>query len=190
MQALKSVVVSMFLLAIVAVINAQTINLDTNFHIKRICGSAELYDSEKIATVIVCYAPQCPICIAQTKTLQALYDSIKPKGVNMILIYPGGYYSKGFIRKFQKQYKLKITAFLDKSMELTNALNATVTPQAFVIDSSGKLQYSGKIDNWFEDIGKRRTVITEFYLLDAVNAILEQKEPKVKQTVPVGCFIN
>jgi hypothetical protein len=50
--------------------------------------------------------------------------------------------------------------------------------------------YSGKIDNWFEDIGKRRTIITEFYLQDALNSVIRHREPAIKETKPVGCFID
>lgn len=49
--------------------------------------------------------------------------------------------------------------------------------------------YAGKIDNGFENIGKKRQVVTEHYLRDALESILLQKEIEIKETQPVGCFI-
>jgi hypothetical protein len=75
-------------------------------------------------------------------------------------------------------------------MHLTKALKATVTPEAVVIDNNKNRIYSGKIDNRFEDIGKRRTIITEQYLQDAIDAILHNKLPAIERTEPVGCILN
>ena len=141
------------------------------------------------ATVFVFYSTSCPICKLYTKTLRETIDSFARHSIKLCLIFPGEFFSKREIKKFQKEYNLKATAILDKDMKLALLFDARVTPEAFVIDSTG-LRYRGKIDNWFEDIGKHRTVITQHHLADALDAILAGKKIAVEKTEAVGCFIT
>jgi galactitol-specific phosphotransferase system IIB component len=39
----------------------------------------------------------------------------------------------------------------------------------YLVDRAGLIVYSGKINNMYEDIEKRRAVVTEFYLRDAID---------------------
>ena len=58
-----------------------------------------------------------------------------------------------------------------------------------VVDSTGKLVYRGRINNFYEDFGKPRRVITQHDLRNALNALLAGKpvpQPRVKA---IGCFI-
>lgn len=67
---------------------------------------------------------------------------------------------------------------------------ATVTPEVFVIDSSNHVWYSGAIDNWSFDTGKKRQFATEHYLKDALKALRNGQKPTVAETKAVGCFIE
>ena len=141
------------------------------------------------ASVVIFFSPDCPICIGFTKSIRELADSFSGRGIKFYLIFPGDF-SAAQIRKFQKQYTIPIPAYRDERKQLVKILAATTTPQAFVINPEGEIIYSGKIDNRYENIGKQRTVITQFYLRDALNAALNHYEPSIKKTEPVGCFIN
>lgn len=166
----------------------QQLNLSNNYNLQQIQAKSKALDSSKI-NVVIFYAPQCPICINLTKAVSTIAEAYGTQ-VNFTLIYPGTYYSNRTIRKFQKKYKLKIAACRDADKQLVNALQATVTPQAFVINQQGKVVYNGKIDNQYEAIGKRRTVVTEYYLRNAIDSALKNEEPAVKSTEAVGCFIE
>ena len=141
------------------------------------------------ATVFVFFSSTCPICRLYTKTLRETIDSFARQGIKLCLIFPGQFFSKREIRKFQKEYNLTASAILDADMKIAQLFDARVTPEAFVEDSTG-LRYRGKIDNWFEDIGKHRTVITQHNLADALTAILSGKKIAIENTEAVGCFIN
>jgi len=67
---------------------------------------------------------------------------------------------------------------------------ATVTPEVFVIDSSNHVWYSGAIDNWSFDTGKKKQFATEYYLKDALNALRNGQKPGLAETKAVGCFIE
>ena len=59
-----------------------------------------------------------------------------------------------------------------------------------MIDNEGNLIYRGMIDNWFYALGKYRKITTAYYLEDAINAYLKGEDVSIKQTEPIGCFIN
>lgn len=171
---------------------AQQIDLNSKVSVMPVTGKKFSLQQlrENKASVIIFYSPECPICISMTKSVREMADSFGLKGAKFYLVYPGTYYSKTHIRKFQQTYQLKPDGFRDDSKTLAKLLGATVTPQAFIIDSLGNIVYSGKIDNWFVDIGNRRTIITEFYLRDALSSLLSHRKITVKKTEPVGCFIE
>jgi thiol-disulfide isomerase/thioredoxin len=146
--------------------------------------------SKNKATVFLFYSPECPICLSQIKTISELYNQYQEDSIDFIMVFTGKYYSKNIIKRFLKDYAISITAIRDDNVALTNYMKATVTPEAVVLDRNKNRIYSGKIDNLFEDIGKRRTIITEHYLRDTILAVLENREPVIKRTEPVGCILN
>lgn len=179
-------------IAILNSIYAQSI--DVNRPVKLTPVSREKFSLIDIksnkASVFIFLSPECPICIKMTGSIREIADSFASKGVKFYLIFPGKYFTASQIQTFQKTYKLDIPALRDENNEFVALTGATITPQAFVVDHTGKIVYTGKIDNWYESIGKRRTVITEFYLRDALDAVINSRLPKIKRTEPVGCIIE
>jgi protein-disulfide isomerase len=78
----------------------------------------------------------------------------------------------------------------DREKQLSTMFKATVTPQVFVLNKHSKILYSGAIDNYATALGQHRTVVTQNYLLDAINAIKLGKKVSVAQTDPIGCYIE
>lgn len=140
-------------------------------------------------SVFIFLSPDCPLCISYTLTLNDFYNKYQSQGIAFYGIFPGTYHSKRAIKKFVKKYKLKLAVLPDPGFLLTKEMGAEVTPEVFVSDSAGAIIYSGKIDNWAYGTGKKRTVITEFYLQEVLDSIIEGKEITVKKTEPVGCYI-
>ena len=73
---------------------------------------------------------------------------------------------------------------------ISEIYKATVTPQVFIVDSSNQVWYSGAIDNWSFDIGKKRQFATEHYLKDALKALRNGQKPAIAATKAIGCFIE
>lgn len=142
-------------------------------------------------TVYIFLSETCPICQNQTLTLRQLYDSYKGKGVSFVGVFSNAEFSDAeTIKKFGKKYKLDFELKKDEGQALCNRFSATITPQVFVVRNSGnEVLYQGKVDNSFEGIGKKRQVITNHYLADALESILSGLPVVVKQTEPVGCYI-
>ncbi|MCX6198087.1 MAG: redoxin domain-containing protein [Bacteroidetes bacterium] len=142
-------------------------------------------------SVYIFLSETCPICKSQTLTLRQLYSEYSAKGVSFIGLFPNQEYSTNeSIQQFGKKYKLDFELKRDEGQKMVKNFSATTNPQIFVVrKSTQQILYKGKMDNGFENIGKKRQVITEHYLRDALESILQKKEIVVKETQPVGCFI-
>lgn len=76
----------------------------------------------------------------------------------------------------------------DSRHELVKATGATVTPEAAVI-RDGMIAYRGRIDDAYATWGKRRAVVTEKDLRNALEAAAAGRAAPASRTKPVGCFI-
>lgn len=151
----------------------------------------ELNDFDKYtATVLTFLAPECPLSENYTKTLNDLEQLNSDNNIRFINVFAGRYHSRESIDSFKIAYALTQNVIYDETFLLAQTLNATVTPEVFVINSKGKLVYSGAIDNWAVDLGQKRQVITEFYLRDVLTAMINQASIPYAKTTPVGCFIE
>jgi len=142
------------------------------------------------ANVFVFISPECPLCENYTKTISLLQEEYGDEKVNWQAIVAGSYYPITQIDSFLNVYQFEIDVLLDKEYKLANYLKATVTPEVFVLNESGMIEYEGKIDNWIYKLGIKRPNITAFYLNDAINAILNGDEILIKETTAVGCIIE
>ena len=73
----------------------------------------------------------------------------------------------------------------DADQTVADRYEALTTPHAFVIDRQGILRYRGAVDN----VGFRQRVATEFYLKEAVEALLCNRLPEVTEMPPFGCTV-
>lgn len=153
-------------------------------------GTAKAADADSI-TVYVFLSETCPICQTSTIDLNQLYNTYKTKGIKFVGVFPNtGMSTESSINKFARKYHLDFEMQLDAGHRLVNQLNATATPQVFVVrNADNSILYQGKIDNHFEALGKRREVVTEKYLNSSLENILNHKPIAPAETKPVGCFI-
>lgn len=98
--------------------------------------------------------------------------------------------SDASITQFINEFGVEFPLTRDKNLSAARKYNASVTPEVIVINKDEKKIYRGAIDNWFYDLGKYRPQATEFYLKDAIEALLSNNEPRVSNTVPIGCYIQ
>ena len=117
-------------------------------------------------------------------------ESYAGRDVLFLGIVPGNFYSEIEAEQFKVKYSVPFEIYIDKSMLLTDYLKATVTPEVFLLDASGQIIYSGKIDDWAAATGVHKQVITHNYLTDALDSFLKNEPVKLKHTQAVGCFIE
>lgn len=141
--------------------------------------------------VYIFLSEKCPICQSVTTELKKLYSEYHQKGFDFKGIMPNVEIStEESIGDFKKKYVLPFTFIRDTTGSYTQWLSATITPQVFVVRRSDKaIVYSGKIDNSFERVGRRRTVVTDRYLRSALQNLSAGYPPNPTQTKAVGCYI-
>ena len=58
-----------------------------------------------------------------------------------------------------------------------------------MVDRPGKIRYSGRIDNYYADLGKPRRQATVHDLTESLDAIVAGRAVSNPETPAVGCFI-
>jgi peroxiredoxin len=144
----------------------------------------------KKASVFVFLAPDCPQSQSYTLTLNELNEMFRDVGVDFYGVVTGNKYDRKEIDGFVSQYQVRLPILLDPEAALARFFDATVTPEAFVATPDGTPAYRGAIDNGAPELGQHRTVITEHYLLDALNSFLKTGTVPVSSTKAIGCFIE
>lgn len=156
-----------------------------------LCCLSFIVKASDSISVYIFLLESCQICQNQTAEINDIYQKYAASGIEFIGIFPNNEFStQEGIDSFQTKYGLSFPLKFDPNQEIANQYQASITPEVVVVRNSDQtILYRGKIDNSYERVGIRRSVTTEFYLKNALNQILENKEITTPQTSAVGCFI-
>ncbi len=146
--------------------------------------------SRHAATVVFFLSPECPLCQSYSLTINQLHNEFQNRDIVFYGVFSGDLYTESEIRAYLKEYEAEVIPLRDPNYAFAHALGARVTPEAFVFDQTGNVAYQGAIDNWIPKLGQKRTVITQHYLADALNALAAGQAPPLRQTKAVGCLIE
>lgn len=149
----------------------------------------ELSDTAR-ATAVVFLSPECPLCKNYALSLRQMSDTLKPQNIAFVGVVSGTYFTPEEINRYRVLHDLDFPIVMDPQLALANTLEATITPEAILLDSNYKKVYSGAIDNWAITLGRQRRVISEHYLSDAIAAVLAGNRVEKEKTQAVGCFIQ
>lgn len=134
--------------------------------------------------VNVFLACECPISQKYIPLLNSLYEE-HPE-VKWTFVIPGKV-TKGEIAAFIKEFDVRFPLVVDRRGNRVRQLHAGITPQVVIIKDS--IVYTGAINNWFYGLGQYRREATEHYLVDALEALKQGRNPAVKETEAIGCPI-
>ena len=153
--------------------------------------SSNTYSQDETAKPIL-YLFLSDECIITQYYVPTLNDISAQYGenVDMVAIFPNFSSKAKKIQIFYDKYKLTIPHKTDYYKELCRSLGATITPEAILLDTSGRIIYQGRIDNSYVQIGKRRRVVTSHELSDALDSLINDEKIAIPQTEAIGCFIN
>jgi len=182
---------TVFLLLNTTCLYAQTVNpvlLTANFAEAKTKVAIPLWKKEQVS-VWIFFSPECPMCQNYAPILEVLSETFAGK-VQFIGIIPGIAYTRKEIESYRNTYQISFPLVVDSAFKLSNTIMATVTPEVFVINKNGQLAYSGAIDNWLYDLGKKRRAPTEYFLKDALEAVIAGKSVAKPKTTAKGCRIN
>lgn len=90
------------------------------------------------------------------------------------------------MKVFATAHQLNFPYLRDLTQDVAQSFGATCTPQAFLVDRSGVVRYSGSIDDNAED----PQAVQQTYLQDAITQLLSNREISCPTTEAIGCSIK
>lgn len=142
------------------------------------------------ATVLITLDPECPFCQGYAPVIDSLTRAFATEGVRFVGLYPTSFIAVDSAIRFARESRFDFPQVMDGDCAIANALRARVTPECFVLDSTGDLFYRGAIDNWAVRAGRHRVNATEHYLLDAINAVVSGNGIPRDEVTAVGCIVE
>jgi peroxiredoxin len=142
-------------------------------------------------TVVVFTCNHCPYALAWQERIHDAARDYADRGVRFLAINPNDAerYPRDSYEAMQERVRNEDWSSLpylrDETQEVARAYGAETTPDVFVLDTEGKLRYRGAPD---EDYGD--PVRNAAWLRDALDALLEGRDPEPAETTPVGCSVK
>lgn len=138
---------------------------------------------------VLCFlGTECPLARIYGPRLDALANQYAERGVQFIGINSNIQDSMDELRRYVKDHRLTFPVAKDYDRRVAIQSGATRTPEVFVIDRSGMVRYSGRIDDQYEP-GIARKQATQHDLQDAIDALLANKPVPNPKTTAMGCLI-
>jgi hypothetical protein len=143
------------------------------------------------ATVVYWTCNHCPYALAWHERLLAAARDCADRGVRFLAInsndaerYPQDG-PEAMRERVERDGGWPHPYLFDASQGVAHAYGAERTPDVFVFDSDLRLRYRGAPDADYEDEGQNAA-----WLREALDAVLDGREPSPAETEPVGCTIK
>jgi len=139
--------------------------------------------------VFIFVRADCPVSNRYTPELNRLNNEFASHGAVFSLVYADPAQTSEGIRQHIEQYKFPGAVIRDPGHSLVRRARVTITPEAAVFSSAGRLLYHGRIDNRYVELGKAMPDPTRHDLEEAIAAAL-QGRPQPEAFAPaVGCYL-
>lgn len=155
---------------------------------------APLSGSSGDLVVIVFSSTDCPIANAMAPDIQRTSTETHALGGRFYLVHARRDLTPDAVQNHAKQYALTMPILVDQHHALVQSLDATVTPEALVLqfdgDDSYEILYRGTVNNLYSSVGNRRKSISEHHLRDAVRTAASDGVIIVPRRDLFGCYIE
>jgi len=132
----------------------------------------------------------CPICVDYTSTLNDLYEEYGDS-IEFVGYFPNFTSKPEKIQRFKETYGIQFKLDTDYYKTQASRWRATITPEVILYNhSKSQIVYRGRIDNKFVKLGRRRYVVTQHDLRDALRYCRSDNNMRIESTKPVGCYIS
>ncbi len=133
----------------------------------------------------------CPVVVKNQARTKAIAAYAKQHQIGVILINSNeGSRSDDdsyqAMKAYARQQHYDWYYAVDKNSQIANAFGATRTPEVYLFDAKGSLQYKGAIDDNPADPGNVKRVHSR----EAIDEMLAGKEVSVKVSRSLGCGIK
>jgi peroxiredoxin len=141
------------------------------------------------AIIIVFLSFDCPVSNSYCQPLADIYKEMSKAGVTVIGLTAAQDQTRAEVAKQASHFDLPFPVFLDKGLTAADALQAQITPEAFVLDGTFTLRYRGRIDDaWSARLKKNHNAGTG-ELRQVLGELLTGRPVSSPVTEAVGCTI-
>jgi peroxiredoxin len=162
------------------------------FELPGVDGSNHSLDDYADAPVlaVVWSCNHCPYVLAWEDRMSAIQRDYADRGVRLVAInsndaesYPAD--SFGAMKAHAAEKAFPFDYLHDEDQSVAQVYGPERTPEVFLFDADRRLVYHGAIDD-----SRDEDAVSESYLRDAIDAVLEGRDPERSDTPPVGCSIK
>jgi peroxiredoxin len=182
-------VLAMSLALCVGLLSAQEFKLGSpvsDFQVRDLDGKAVPYSALKgPITVVTFIATECPVSNSYNQRMSDLYRDYTSKNVKFIFVNANRSEPANEVREHAKRVGFPFAVYKDPDNVLADRFDAQVTPESYVIDSSGVIRYHGSID---DSMNESRVHVRR--LRAALDALLAGKLVPSTETKAFGCTIK
>jgi peroxiredoxin len=132
------------------------------------------------AVVLLFLSVVCPYANHFSPHLKELADQYGPRGALFVGLYSNGWESRDEAAAHGREHGFAFPLVKDEGHVIADRLGATRTPEALVIDPSGRLRYRGRVMSKQESPELQR----------ALEAILAGRRVGTPETKAFGCAIG
>jgi len=133
---------------------------------------------------------ECPFVkyhYEKAKTMVELANKYKDKNVVWLAINSTGHLTTQKTKEFADKHKFTYPILDDKTGKTGRTYGAKTTPHMFIIDTEGKIVYSGAIDN--SPLGQKKEGVIN-YIDKALSELIAGKKISISDVEPYGCSVK
>jgi peroxiredoxin len=164
-----------------------------NFRFTDVDGvTHELYDHANAKAIVLFFQMNgCPIVRQSYPYFEEIKSQFENRGVIFLYINTNKWDTPESVVAEREEYKFTSPVLIDPQQALAHYLGVERSADTFVIDPDRdwRIVYHGMADDRF-DYGLQRMSPSKFWLRDALDALLADKEPAHHETVAKGCLLD
>src|SRR5262245_8006178 len=145
-------------------------------------------DAPVLAVVWSCN--HCPYVLAWEDRMSAIQRDYADRGFRLVAInsndaesHPADSFDA--MKQHAAEKGFPFPYLHDEDQSVARAYGPERTPEVFLFDADRRLVYHGAIDD-----SRDEAAVSENYLRDAIDAVLDGRDPEQSDTPPVGCSIK
>jgi peroxiredoxin len=158
----------------------------TDFNVQDLNGQTHAFSALKgNVTVVTFISVQCPVSNAYNDRMNDLYKDYSAKGVKFIFVNANRTEPPSIVAEHAKAVGFAFPVYKDPDNRLADSFNAQVTPESYVVDSTGTIRYHGSVDD-----SQNPARVRNRRLRQALDAVLSGAAVSVPETKTFGCSIK
>ena len=153
-------------------------------------GAGHSFPDDGTPTVVIFTCNHCPYALAWHDRLNAVAEDYGGR-VSFYAVNPNDAerYPRDSFDAMKERWEADggwpLPYLHDATQEVAREYGAQTTPDVFVLDAAGELRYRGAPDSDYDDESQNAA-----WLREALDAVLDGRDPDPAETRPVGCSVK